>query len=316
MTKWLTSHFIFRLAIIATFAVPFAIGVSAEAQQRTRLKARTDSKPSNPFMVQHRPVKTTSTAKRSGNVLNLYRAALTAGKVPAKPQLKAPIMLRDLSPEEQARMEAFASCVECFKNATTGPFSFALPRLPTAKSYALFGEEAEKLKKNWATMQMLRPFKDNFFWNNYVLKYTRASFSNLTKITAEEVKRTRHGISGNRYKGYCKEAVNDILVRSGVIESRIPGDHARQSAPYLRTLKDANGQNKFIDIAASIGHDASKAPEGAIIVYSGGRSGHIEIKVGTRYCSDYCASEPIDRVFTRKVSGIFLPVVKKVAWAK
>ena len=311
MTKWLTSHFIFRFVIVAAFAAPFAIGAPAQAQQKARPKARTVSKPSIPFMVQHRPAKTTSTAKRPGNVLNLYRAAR-----PTKPQLKAPIMLRGLSPEEQARMEAFASCVECFKNATTGPFSFALPRLPTTKSYALFGEEAEKLKKNWATMQMLRPFKDNFFWNNYVLKYTRANFANLTKITAEEVKRTRHGISGNRYKGYCKEAVNDILVRSGVIESRIPGDHARQSAPYLRTLKDANGQNKFIDIAASIGNDASKAPEGAIIVYNGGRSGHIEIKVGTRYCSDYCASEPIDRVFTRKVSGIFLPVVKKVAWAK
>lgn len=132
----------------------------------------------------------------------------------------------------------------------------------------------------------------------------------LQKAASEQALRSRKlsrsvgsgSRAGNQSKGMCKQAVNDILMASGFISERIPGEHAYMAKPYLGTVGFENVMDRV--------QTSKEAPPGSVLVYEkvGGGSGHIEIKVDSEtYCSDFCKDSPIDAyVGARRLIGIYV----------
>ena len=119
--------------------------------------------------------------------------------------------------------------------------------------------------------------------------------------------------SGNVSKGKCRQAVSEILadpalrITSSLIVT--PGSlAAATTGVFFRNQYTPRGQQKFKNIAAEIGFNASKAPIGSILVYAGGKYGHTEIRLDRNsFCSDYCKSVPISRYENRKLIGVYVP---------
>jgi hypothetical protein len=67
--------------------------------------------------------------------------------------------------------------------------------------------------------------------------------------------------SGNVSKSKCKEAVNDILTKHGMLRQRIPGTQAIDAHYWL-----SNPKHGFVNVKNQVG-SSRKAPIGAILVY-------------------------------------------------
>src|SRR5690606_18675323 len=117
-------------------------------------------------------------------------------------------------------------------------------------------------------------------------------------VTNRETK-VKERICGDKSKGYCLAGVKDALLKAGFTSTRIgPTIAFARDMHKKETLKDEG----FKDIMPE-GFTSETAPEGAILVYSGGirtgcpkgGCGHIEIKLGPKeYCSDFCSTRPVD----------------------
>jgi hypothetical protein len=103
---------------------------------------------------------------------------------------------------------------------------------------------------------------------------------------------------GNRSKGMCYQAVKNALVDSGMTKHYLPGNHAYE-AHTKGHLKRA-GFTNFIGR-----YNAFNAPVGCVLVYKGGRSGHIETRTRGGYCSDFCRKSPISTLLRRKLVGVY-----------
>lgn len=166
---------------------------------------------------------------------------------------------------------------------------------------------------------------------NWAYNWTTESWNNLIGKSRNAVHSRRgagcQAIAGSYRSetgslGCCKASVNDFLVSSGILKQRIPGLHAKESAPYLRNLKNRYGQPLFKEVTADAGRDPRKAPLGSIVVYDNtkpitnddrrrgrtARSGHIEVRTGlTEWTSDMYADSPIcEKIVHRPVLGIFV----------
>ncbi|HVK61589.1 MAG TPA: hypothetical protein VM432_08570 [Bdellovibrionales bacterium] len=131
------------------------------------------------------------------------------------------------------------------------------------------------------------------------------SLANLQRIAYQNAIKTRYGVSGNETKGACKEAVNDTLTEAGLIPDRVPGLPARMMHPGL-------ADKGFVNIMATV-KDSMNAPVPSVLVYDGGKSGHVEIRVDEdSFCSDFCTDKPIDKKSTkRRLIGIYVPKGRK-----
>ena len=94
--------------------------------------------------------------------------------------------------------------------------------------------------------------------------------------------------------GYCYRYVKHALDHSGLASGYLTGVSAMHAGRRLK----AEGFSNLLDTPewkAKV-KDPSLAPKGAILVYSGGPNGHIEIKTGNGreggYVSDYYSDEP------------------------
>lgn len=103
---------------------------------------------------------------------------------------------------------------------------------------------------------------------------------------------------GNRSKGMCYQAVKNALVDSGMTKHYLPGNHAIE-AHTKGHLKRA-GFTNFIGR-----YNAFNAPVGCVLVYKGGKSGHIETRTRGGYCSDFCRKSPISTILRRKLVGVY-----------
>jgi hypothetical protein len=106
--------------------------------------------------------------------------------------------------------------------------------------------------------------------------------------------------------GYCLRYVKHALVSGGYMKTKgsWPGNYSEQvSAKYAGgPLLDLG----FTNIKKN-GINEYNAPKGAILVYSGGKHGHIEIKTGTKeYTSDYISSRPRSAAGTRRLIGVYV----------
>lgn len=161
-----------------------------------------------------------------------------------------------------------------------------------------------------------RPRPNFLKWRNYTSAYTRESLSKLKKVAmvnvmqprAQKGKRKR---GGNVAKGMCYQAVKETLRDAGLTKEYPWIEKAEDAAPYLRKQTYASGKPMFLDIAPRVSFDANAAPPGSIVVYKGGRYGHIEMKIENQYCSDHCNAVPMDEKLPRKVIAIFLPIAEE-----
>lgn len=102
----------------------------------------------------------------------------------------------------------------------------------------------------------------------------------------------------SRSKGMCYQAVKDALQASGMTKHRLPGNHAHEA--HTRGYLKRAGFTNFIRR-----YTASNAPVGCLLVYTGGRSGHIETRTRGGYCSDFCRKSPISTLLRRKLVGVY-----------
>jgi hypothetical protein len=103
---------------------------------------------------------------------------------------------------------------------------------------------------------------------------------------------------GNRSKGMCYQAVKNALVDSGMTKHYLPGNHAYEA--HTKGYLKRAGFTNFIGR-----YSAFDAPVGCVLVYSGGRSGHIETRTRGGYCSDFCRKSPISTLLRRKLVGVY-----------
>ncbi len=103
---------------------------------------------------------------------------------------------------------------------------------------------------------------------------------------------------GNRSKGMCYQAVKNALVDSGMTKHYLPGNHAYEA--HTKGYLKRAGFTNFIGR-----YTAHNAPVGCVLVYTGGRSGHIETRTRGGYCSDFCRNSPISTLLRRKLVGVY-----------
>lgn len=105
--------------------------------------------------------------------------------------------------------------------------------------------------------------------------------------------------------GYCLKYVKLGVVGGGFTKNYPPGVAARESGTQWKKMGFKNlledGQYKTMT--------AYDAPKGAILVYSGGKYGHVEVKASDKeYISDYVGEKPIydELGLPRKLIGIYV----------
>lgn len=118
--------------------------------------------------------------------------------------------------------------------------------------------------------------------------------------TSRSVRRAtgRKYLDGNRSKGMCYQAVKEALVDSGMTKHYLPGGHAYEA--HTKGYLKRAGFDNYIGR-----YSAFNAPPGCVLVYKGGRSGHIETRTRGGYCSDFCSKSPISTRLPRRLVGVY-----------
>lgn len=109
--------------------------------------------------------------------------------------------------------------------------------------------------------------------------------------------------------GRCLMYVKFGLVSGGFM--RYPGTrHAKDFGPVLRN----SGFTNLMDTPGFEEITPENAPAGAVIVYRGGESGHIEVKMDDgKYGSDFVSSSPISARTSRRVPiGIYVKIPRNI----
>ena len=124
---------------------------------------------------------------------------------------------------------------------------------------------------------------------NTTANYRKPSY--VSKRIGQENCRAKPG-------GKCFAAVKAALIASGVTSEYLTGVSAKFAHTQgiltragFKTVKNCS---------------STTAPIGAILVYSGGKHGHIEVNTGKGFCSDFCKSQPIDRYARRKLLACYV----------
>ncbi|RYZ67076.1 MAG: hypothetical protein EOP05_18235, partial [Proteobacteria bacterium] len=198
------------------------------------------------------------------------------------------------------RMEATGPCLICY--APVRPQTSVLQPLPqTGFSVAqtMNGKSRQQWLEFWGLFktQQQRPKKRYLHYGKYTTAYTRESLGKLNDVSWKNVmqpraQKGRRKRGGNVSKGMCYQAVKETLIEAGITKDYIPGEPASGAARYMNAEKFPNGAPMFVNIAKDLNYDATKTPPGSIIVYKGGRFGHVELKIKNQYCSDHCNAVP------------------------
>lgn len=131
------------------------------------------------------------------------------------------------------------------------------------------------------------------------------------------------GSKGNVPGGACWRYVKHGLMKGSYADGYL--EKHKQSYPYTPTASAKNAGKEFFE-TKEVGFtnllktdkyknlSSADAPVGAVLVYSGGKHGHVEVKASqSEYISDYRAGKPTDktsayRAKTRKLVGIYVKV--------
>lgn len=101
-------------------------------------------------------------------------------------------------------------------------------------------------------------------------------------------------------KSLCLQAVREaVQTTAGESTATSWTKHARDAGPYLEKYGMVNKIDEY--------PNAADVPKGAVLVFKGGKSGHIEVFTGDQYCSDFCSPTPIDVRLNRQLIGVYVP---------
>lgn len=102
-------------------------------------------------------------------------------------------------------------------------------------------------------------------------------------------KRVKNGVESASIRA-CYRGVKTALLKSGITDGKyLSGISAKSAGKFLEKAGFVNLLKTEYKEKIKTPYDC---PKGAVIVYSGGRNGHIEICTGTGFVSDYYSSEP------------------------
>jgi hypothetical protein len=112
------------------------------------------------------------------------------------------------------------------------------------------------------------------------------------------------GSSRNPSSGaLCYRYVKMGLIGGGFMRTNPGGRHARGAGTELRRagFRNLRDDPRFRNMTPE------QAPIGAVLVYSGGSSGHIEVKAGQHeFLSDFRAAESINHRLPRTLIGVYI----------
>lgn len=192
--------------------------------------------------------------------------------------------------------------------------TYKIPSVTSIEDYLANCTDKDLLLDN-ASNKNAKSNKDNF------LEYSN---SNSVKLMIEELRlnskkcltsKNRHVCLRNPPKdrkstdkptGYCLKYVKNGVVAGGFTSGEYPlGQAARNSGAQWKKygFKNLLDDPKYKDMTP---YDA---PKGAILVYSGGNWGHVEVKASeNEYISDYVGEKPIydELNIPRKIIGIYI----------
>ena len=145
----------------------------------------------------------------------------------------------------------------------------------------------------------LKPF-EKYSNSQSVEKLVARLRRNLTKVcTVEGCPKKRNPGS----IGKCLRYVKLGMMAGGFTSSYSGTKHA---GDYGRDLKGMGFKNLLSDSKYK-GMTARTAPRGAVLVYSGGSSGHIEVKAGeNEFLSDFRSARPVNEYLGRRLIGIYV----------
>lgn len=148
------------------------------------------------------------------------------------------------------------------------------------------------------------------FVKSQTTNHSKYSESAQVKNTIARLRRnlrlncTASGCSGRRApgsKGKCLRYVKLGLIGGGFTKNYSGTKYARD---YGGDLKAMGFKNLMSSDKSLTGRSA---PKGAILVYSGGCCGHIEVKAGdNEFLSDFSSTRPINEYLGRKLIGVYV----------
>ena len=119
-------------------------------------------------------------------------------------------------------------------------------------------------------------------------------------------------------KGKCRQGVREVFEAMGLIDPKTSrgGPYRGQDGRLHSMGLAATEYTKYLpsqgfqDMTGRF--TSTSAPIGCALIYSGGESGHIEVKTDNNtWCSDYCTDHPRDTSPTRKLQSIMCPPAEK-----
>lgn len=114
-------------------------------------------------------------------------------------------------------------------------------------------------------------------FNSFSLEYLKITQSNYSSsASVNKLIERAMELKRERSTGKCYRFVKKALISAGLISKYLEGSRAKGAGQELQQLGFINLLSEF-DFKKSI-YNPYQAPKGAILVYDGGRSGHIEIK--------------------------------------
>lgn len=107
----------------------------------------------------------------------------------------------------------------------------------------------------------------------------------------------------NQSTGFCYRYVKYGLMGGGLSDHYLGGSAAKNAGEHLEKI----GMENILGEAPFIVTNAETAPVGAVLVYEGGKYGHIEVKAGPdEFISDFVSDKPIDEYLSRKLIGVYI----------
>lgn len=144
----------------------------------------------------------------------------------------------------------------------------------------------EDRSKEWSE------FAEAYSKKNEVNKLTEALKTGITQILGSKGKVERGKKPKTFFRGYCYRYVKKALLRSGLTTKYLKGAKAYEAAKgpldkegFTDVLKDKEIRS-FISTLNDL-------PNGTILVYNGGKAGHIEVKTHLGYISDSISERPV-----------------------
>lgn len=168
----------------------------------------------------------------------------------------------------------------------------------------------EEFDKDYSETENENDF-DNYSKSEEVIKMINVLRSNTRKCLASKNKyickrqAPRNRKERSKPTGYCLRYVKLGIVGGGFTNQYPSGVAAKKSGNQWKKM----GLRNLLDDKKYEKMTAYDAPKGAILVYSGGKWGHVEVKASeSEYISDYIGEKPIydELNLPRKLIGIYV----------